>query len=173
MVRTVDASDGLVQTLDGLPQPLELGTRAIPEQLGLLQHLENLLVAHTDGLLASIDCTPRQPQFLLIESAPTHCRYRGPWGGGLAGGRQPSRLPGSPLRISGASAGGISYPHPSVSSHQDVWSSTHFMPVELPPWLQYVNSSFLHCRMNAPTPLRGFETVLRAWINGIWWERLQ
>jgi hypothetical protein len=55
VVRRPDASDGLVDTLHGLgdlAQPLAAG---VAEQLGLLEDLVGLHVAHADGLLAAVD----------------------------------------------------------------------------------------------------------------------
>ena len=55
VVRRPDASDGGVDTLDGLVDTLELLTAGVAQQLGLLENGQGLHVAHADGLCAAVD----------------------------------------------------------------------------------------------------------------------
>ena len=55
VVRRPDASDGLVGALDGLGHAADLVAAGVAEDLGLLEDLERLHVAHADGALAAVD----------------------------------------------------------------------------------------------------------------------
>lgn len=55
MVRRPDASDGRVDTGDGLVGALEFLAAGVAQQLGLLEDLVRLHVADAHGLLAPVD----------------------------------------------------------------------------------------------------------------------